>query len=143
MPAFDRVCEDRLDRAAVLALKSVKHLQALLCGDQRAFVPANGVVVGPQLGGAVAKLKSSSTNPCGNPVELGIDRVDACKRGFGLGDESRRSARILGADGRHQGLTGGVSESLGMHEPIALHKKPALLVGIRACLFDLFELESQ
>src|SRR5207302_4514587 len=75
-PAALCVGEDRLDRAAVLALEAVQGLESLLDRDQPPRVGIDSLQVGAKLAGDVADLDGKRSNAFSDPIQLRVHTGD-------------------------------------------------------------------
>ena len=124
------VGQDGLDRAAVLALQPVEHVEALLDLGQPPGRALDAVGVGAKLAGQLPHLDRQGLRARAELVERRVDALLGGQRRLGDGDRLGGAALVAAARRRARAPRGGAAERLGVAQPLALGRQLGLLGGI-------------
>ncbi len=143
-PAALPMGEHRLDRAPVLALQPVDHVQTLLHQLEATGLGLDSVEVGAQGARRVVELDRGRADSRGDRVERGIDSVHGPQVRLGPSQQAACASQVvLGACDRRQRSRRGRAQALGMAQAITLGFQLTLLAGIRGGRLDLRQLEAK
>src|SRR5918994_2889577 len=139
-----RVREHRLDRAAVLSLQAIDHVESLLDLLQAPRLGVDPIEVATQLAGQVGKLDRHPSGPLGERIEVAVHARCSRQRRIGLGQQRRRAATVLviPRHGRER-ATRREAQALRVVQPLALGAELALLGRLQLRPLDLLQLVAQ